>query len=139
MFLAAALISMAACADAYAEWMPRGFGLGMYSDCHDTTCKAETPTPGMADTNAVVVAMVENVDCNSPAGKAGLRDGDIIVAINGIVLKGMNSDAAWDVASEIESDNPTILKIVRNEADRQVEITIQFTAAWYESRACQDA
>ncbi|MCR5162778.1 MAG: trypsin-like peptidase domain-containing protein [Thermoguttaceae bacterium] len=67
--------------------------------------------------------VVRGVDKNSPAGQAGLEDGDVIAILNGAPISGMTSLAAKE--AKFNARTPVTVTILRGE--RKEQKTFRFT------------
>ena len=82
-------------------------------------------TPDLADTlgvNAVSGAVVTTVENGTPASRAGLRQGDVIVAIDGAAIKG-SSDLRNRVGLEGPGTRVT-MTVLRNRRREAVSVTL---------------
>jgi S1-C subfamily serine protease len=66
--------------------------------------------------------MVISVETDSPAGKAGVMQGDTLVGIGGVAVAGMRD--LFRVLQSLEVDAKTSLKVVRAGAVTDVEVTV---------------
>ena len=66
--------------------------------------------------------LVRQVQVDSPAARAGLEDGDLLVAVDGRPLEGI--DALYDALETAGPDGQLRLTVVRVEAER--EVTVRF-------------
>jgi serine protease Do len=75
---------------------------------------------GVKDSEGVVVGQVYD---NSPASKAGLKDGDVITTINGKPIK--SSRELQDMVAALPLHKPTQLSVVRDGQSKSLQVTIE--------------
>ncbi len=78
------------------------------------------PRLGVEGTDGVVVS---NVYDNSPASKAGLKEGDVITAVNGKPIK--NGKDLQDMVAALPLKRPTQVNVVRDGQLKSLPVTIE--------------
>jgi serine protease Do len=82
-------------------------------------------TPGLAkefDLHQFTGALVSGVSPNSPADKAGLKDGDVVVQFNG---KPVRDSRQFKLAvAETKPDSRVPIEVIRAGADKKLEVTL---------------
>jgi serine protease Do len=78
------------------------------------------PRLGVQGKEGVVVGQVYE---NSPASRAGLKDGDVIVTINGKPIK--SSRDLQDMVAALPLHKPTQLNVVRDGQEKSLKVTIE--------------
>lgn len=69
--------------------------------------------------------MIKDIDSDSPAAKAGLRDNDILVAVNGEPIEALDHEAVVEKIKQ-SGENATLL-VVDEETDTMYKM-VMFTA-----------
>jgi C-terminal processing protease CtpA/Prc len=67
---------------------------------------------------------VKAVAPGSPAEQAGLRAGDVLVALNGVALRADNKEAIKKVKSGLAVGKQVTYTIARNGAEQQISLTL---------------
>lgn len=72
--------------------------------------------------------LVAGVEENSPAAKAGIRAGDLLLTINGKAVEGLYAEmlpAIWGTLVDLKADEPTPMELQRGGEKVRVQITPQ--------------
>lgn len=77
---------------------------------------------GLKSSKGVIVT---NVEKNSPAARAGLEIGDIIIEVNGQKIKGMNDILRTIEDSDLRGGDKLRLKVVRNRKYLDIELRLE--------------
>jgi len=75
--------------------------------------------------NSTDGVIISNVEPNSPADRAGMKDGDIIVEINGYPIR--DTENIWDVVGDLDAKGGDILtlKIIRNRKYLKISLRLE--------------
>jgi len=129
--------AMAAClllaTPALALEYDRGFLVKVDSECGGQDYASEDGVCGKPLSSAVV----RRVACNSPAEEAGLEEGDVIKAINGLRLVTLHADAFWDELSDAETVGVIDLIVIRTEGTRALSKHLRFALSPYPPGGCK--
>ena len=78
--------------------------------------------------NLVVGIYIQEVEKDSPANLAGLKQGDVIVAVDGIEIATI--EELNDIKNEKEIGDSITLKIYRNKQYKELKVTLGSSADW---------